>query len=130
MVDKIFINGNIPSFKNSKQITRSGFLVMSKTVRKYLKAYEHEWEDEDTIADFKEMLHGRKKPYVIGFHFVRGTRHKFDIINMLQGCQDLMAKHEWIVDDNADELIPSPLMIDGRYWTYDHDNPGVYIQVL
>ena len=36
-----------------------------------------------------------------------------------------MVKHEWIVDDNAENIIP----VFNQY-EYDKGNPGVYIEIL
>lgn len=91
----IFIEGNFPSFKNSKQFTGK-FFIMSKTVQNYLKKYEYQWSDEDNIYEFIDMTNDIKLPLFVGMHFVRGTRHKYDWINMCQGVQDLMVKHGWI----------------------------------
>ena len=125
----LFIEGNFPSFKNSKQMTKQGFLIMSKTVRNYLKEYEYQWKDEENKKIFLEMLHGLEKPYKIAIHFVRGTKHKYDWVNMVQGVQDLMVKHNWIEDDNTDIMYPSLLEIEGSYSSYSKETPGVYISV-
>ena len=124
MEKTIFIVGNFPSFKNSKQYVGSGRLIMSKTVQKYLKEFEHQWK---IIPDcFKNST----CPVKVGLHFVRGTKHRFDFHNMVQGVADLMVKHGWIPDDNMDYFIPFPLEIDGKYYSYTKDNPGVYIKIL
>lgn len=124
MEKTIFIVGNFPSFKNSKQYVGSGRLIMSKTVQKYLKEFEHQWK---VIPDcFKNSTY----PVKVGLHFVRGTKHKFDFHNMVQGVADLMVKYSWIKDDNMDYFIPFPLEIDSKYYSYDKDNPGVYIKIL
>ena len=127
----IFIKGNFPSFKNSKQMTRSGFLIMSKTVRKYLKEYEYQWEidGENRYVFWEEAIHC-KSPLIIGMHFIRGTRHKYDWVNMVQGVQDLMVKHEWISDDNTEIMYPTPLLINGKYSSYNKEQPGVFIKLL
>jgi len=125
----IYIKGNFPSFKNSKQFTRSGFVVMSKTVRKFLKTHEHQFDNEDIRNTFLEELESRSKPYMIGVHFVRGTRHRYDWINMCQGIQDLMVKHGWIEDDNTDIMFPVPMEVGGLYSSYDKENPGTWIKI-
>jgi hypothetical protein len=103
---------------------------MSKTVQKYLKAYEHQWEDEDNVYEFIDMTNGVKLPLFIGMHFVRGTRHKYDWINMCQGVQDLMVKYGWIEDDNTEIMYPVPLAVNNCYSSYDKENPGVYIEII
>lgn len=126
----IFIEGNFPSFKNSKQMTKSGFLVMSKTVRKYLKEYEWQWKDDCPAFEFGKMTSNKERPFMVGMHFVRGTKHKYDWVNMVQGVQDLMVKYEWIEDDNTDVMFPVPLMVHGHYSSYDKLKPGVYIKIM
>jgi len=124
----IFIQGNFPSFKNSKQFTGK-FFIMSKTVQKYLKAYEYQWMAPVNRGAFKGMVKDFGYPLEIGMHFVRGTRHKYDWINMCQGVQDLMVKHHWIEDDNTEIMYPTPLKVNGTYSSYNKENPGVYIKV-
>lgn len=121
----IFIEGNFPSFKNSKQRTSSGLMIMSKTVRKYLKDYEFQWE---VIP--KEFKNITKYPILVGFHFIRGTKHRWDFHNMVQGCADLMVKYKWIPDDNMDYFIPSVLYVEDRHYSYDKDKPGVIIKII
>jgi hypothetical protein len=122
----IFIKGNFPSFKNSKQFTGKYF-IMSKTVQKYLKGFEYQWE---IIPKEFLDLNESNFPVKVGFHFVRGTKHRWDFHNMLQGCADLMVKHKWIPDDNMDYFIPSCLKMENKFYSYSKETPGVYIQIL
>jgi len=122
----IFIKGNFPSFKNSKQFTGKYFIV-SKTVQKYLKKYEMHWMD---IPDDFKNLKEEDFPVTVGLHFVRGTSHRWDFHNMVQGVADLMVKHHWIPDDNMDYFIPQVLYMDGKHYRYDKDNPGVWIKLV
>ena len=123
----IFIQGNFPSFKNSKQYT-GRYFVVSATVTRYLKHWEWQFECPLLQSDWMDEIRDKSMPYMVGMHFVRGTRHKYDWINMCQGVQDLMVKHGWLEDDNTNIMFPVPLEINGEYSTYDKDNPGVYIQ--
>ena len=125
--DLLFIPGNFPSFKNSKQRTAKGFMVMSKTVQKYLKEYEKHWTD---IPDEFQSLVASNYPIVVGMHFIRGTKHRWDFHNMVQGVADLMVKHKWIPDDNVDFFMPEAIEIEGEFYGYDKDNPGVYIGII
>jgi len=118
----IFIPGNVPSSKNSKQWTGK-FLVTSKTVKKYVKQSEPYWIQ--FRPQFNREIKGLELPYRIKFTFIRNSRHKFDLANPLQTIQDLMVKYEWIPDDNADILQP----VFGKY-RYYKENPGVWIKVL
>lgn len=138
---RIFIRGNIPSSKNSKINGR----FLSKTVSKWLRLYGIQsysasrkevrfFKRIKKIYDFEELTLPIKQcndyPLKLGFHFVRGSRHKWDFGNACQIIQDLMTAFDIIPDDNTEYLLPFPLEINGEYWHYDKDNPGVYIQVL
>lgn len=124
----IFIKGNVPSSKNSKQIfknkkTGKTFITSSKTVKAYLSNFEYQY---DIFAkEFKEQLKLKPKPYKIGFYFIRDSKRKFDYININQIVQDLMVQHGWLLDDNCEELIPVFLGYE-----VDRNNPGVRIEVL
>ncbi|WP_156298985.1 RusA family crossover junction endodeoxyribonuclease [Streptobacillus canis] len=120
-MDKIFIKGNVPSSKNSKQWT-GNCLISSKTVRKYLKEYEIQWKYKK--SDFLKMVGNKQIPLKIHFKFIRDSKRKFDYHNAVQLPCDLMTKHGWIDDDNADNIIP---IFDN--YEYDKKNPGVEIWV-
>jgi Holliday junction resolvase RusA-like endonuclease len=124
----IFIPGAVPSSKNSRMLTRSGLFIASKATQKYRKITAPLWLIHK--PEFKAMLAGKPKPIIIGFHFVRKTRNKWDFINPAQTIQDEMTKAGWIDDDNVDEVLPVPLSINGSFWSYDKTNPGVYITVM
>ena len=119
--NEIFIPGNVPSSKNSKQWTGK-MLINSKSVRKYIKNTKEYYENYRN--NFKELIKEYEKPYPVVFKFVRGSKHKFDYINPAQTVQDLMVKHQWIDDDNADELLPFFILYE-----YNKTNPGVYITI-
>lgn len=123
----IFIKGNVASSKNSQRWT-GRFLIKSKTTMEYEKTTAPQWKESK--EKFLKMIEGKKKPLLIGFYFVRGTRHKHDFINALQTVQDLMVKHEWIEDDNTAEMFPRPFKIKGRMGHYDKEAPGVFIKVF
>lgn len=121
-MNNIFIPGNVPSSKNSKQWTGKYF-IHSKQCQTYYKNSDKFWIDNVQI--FKNMVKDLPKPYKVEFTFIRGTRHKFDYVNPLQTVLDLMVKYNWIEDDNADEIKP----YFGDY-SYDKDNPGVEIKII
>jgi hypothetical protein len=123
-----FIPGAVPSSKNSRIMTRSGLFIASKATQKYRKISKQYW---DQFRDeFKKLISDETKPVIIGMHFVRASKHKWDFINPAQTIQDEMTKNGWIEDDNVDELLPVPLFINGQYWSYDKSHAGVYIAVL
>jgi len=121
---KLFLKGNVPSSKNSKQWTGK-FLVNSKTVNKYLKEFGYQYKDINNLKVFKRMLEDKEKPYKIKFTFIRNTKRKFDYINAAQLPCDLMVKYGWIDDDNCDEIVP----VFGTY-SVDKEESGVFIEIL
>lgn len=68
-------------------------------------------------------------PLHLGLHFVRGSMRKFDLINAAQIICDLLVAHRFIEDDDADHLIPEFYERNGNIYTYDKENPGVWIRV-
>lgn len=118
---------------------------MSKTVQKYLrelgiksystryKSYENYKNRENIfeklVVPLKVQLTTKYPPYVIGFHFVRGTKHKFDFNNATQIICDLLVAHGVIEDDNMDILIPWPWIKDKKWYSYDKENPGCWLEV-
>ena len=125
----IFLKGNVPSSKNSKNFTRINnktLLLNSKTVNKYLANFEYQYFDNKNKKKFKEMLKGKKKPYQIKFTFTRDSKRKFDASNIVQIVQDLMVRHNWLIDDNYDEMIP----VFNPGYKLDPSYPGVLIEVL
>lgn len=120
----IFLKGNVPSSKNSKQWT-GRMLINSKTVRNYLKNYGKQWEEK--AEEFKESIkkNNLEKPYKIGMYFIRDSKRKFDYINVAQLPQDLMVKYNWLNDDNCDEIVPVFLGYE-----VNKENTGVYISLI
>jgi hypothetical protein len=128
----IFIPGNVASSKNSKQWTGK-YLVDGKVAQKY--RIDTAWYWKLNKGEFHRMLEGKDKPYKVGFFFVRDSRRKFDFVNMVQICQDLMVANQWLLDDNCNEMLPFPVpeldpLYGTRWYAVDKDKPGVYISVL
>jgi len=139
----LFINGNVPSLKNSKVKTSKG-IFSSKAVNKYIRALgiqsysaskkivkcyvTRENEFEKTREFFEKHL--TIKPYKIGFHFVRGSKHRYDFNNANQLIADLLTAHDIIEDDDTTIFLPFPMEINGEYSSYSKEKPGVYIRVL
>ena len=118
----IFISGNVPSSKNSKQWTGK-YLISSKTVRNYIKKHCDEWCKN--TEKFKEMIKGKEKPYKVGFYFIRDSKRKFDYINAAQIVFDLMQHYGYIEDDDSTNIIP---IFKG--FEVDKAKAGVEIRVL
>lgn len=119
MSDKIFIPGNVPSSKNSRQWT-GGKLIASKATLSWRKKTKWYWIKER--QKWRSLLKEKSCPLRVHFQFVRKSKHRFDYINPAQTIQDEMVKYKWIEDDNCDIIIP---VFDP--YLYDKTNPGVYI---
>ena len=141
MKDEIFIPGNVPSLKNSKIKTSRGVFA-SKTVRKYLqkqgivkysvrekKVVDYKTRDNEFAKNEKFFTQLGKAPHKIGFHFVRGSKHKFDFHNAVQILADLMVAHGFIPEDDMDHFIPFPYKKEKLWYSYDKTNPGVWIKI-
>jgi hypothetical protein len=124
----LFIPYKVPSSKNSRMMTSGGKFIASKATQDWKKRTRQYWSI--LRKDFVQQCIGKEGILIVGFHFVRGTKHRWDFINPLQTVQDEMTAHQWISDDNADIMLPVPLKVNGEYWSYDKDKPGVYIKVL
>ena len=123
----IFIAGNTPSSKNSKQFVtlKNGkkLLLNSKIVRKYIDKSEMDWRFNKT--EFFKMLKGKNKPYKIELYFIRDSKRKFDYINAAQIIFDLMQHYGYIEDDDSTNVIP---IFKG--FEVDKARTGVKIEVL
>lgn len=141
----IFIGGEVPSSKNSKEIgyyflpagsssnimakVKGGLrsvrlnLNSSKATKRYQKGAAIEYSLKK--SEFKNLVKNLEPPFRVVFSFVRKTKRKFDYINAAQIVQDMMVDHGWIEDDNCEFLIPY-----FEKWEHDKRNPGVYISVF
>ena len=147
MNDYIFIRGSVPALKNGK-IWTGRFLVYSKRVKEYLKSHNIKSFNSSERGDkkkevihfkngintfeieamkIKDILSTLEPPYKFQFHFVRETKHKWDLGNAIELLADLFTSYGVIEDDNMDIFHPSILYIDGKGYSYDKLNPGVYI---
>lgn len=123
----IFISGNTPSSKNSKQFvtlkTGKTLLINSKTVQKYIKESKVDWLINKN--EFLKMLKGKEKPYKVKLFFIRDSKRRFDYINAAQIIFDLMQHYGYIEDDDSQNIIP---VFKG--FEVDKMNAGVEIEVL
>ena len=145
----IFIPFNVPSLKNSKIATTIGkgqnkrtILLPSKTVKKYLsklgiKKYSLKNGVETYVKKpnlFHQAVNGyfddTQVPVVVKFFFIRDTKRKFDFHNAVQIIADLLVAHKFIEDDNMDCFIPVPMRVDGKWYSMDKENPGVYLKIM
>ena len=123
----IFIKGNTPSSKNSKQFVtlKNGktMLLNSKTVQKYIKESKGDWILNKN--NFKKMIKDKEKPYKIELYFIRDSKRRFDYINAAQIIFDLMQEYGYIEDDDSQNIIP---VFKG--FEVDKARAGVEIRVL
>lgn len=123
----IFIQGNTPSSKNSKQFvtlkTGKTMLLNSKTVQNYIKNSKADWIKNKN--EFLKMLKGKEKPYKIELYFIRDSKRRFDYINAAQIIFDLMQEYGYIEDDDSTNVIP---VFKG--FEVDKARAGVEIRVL
>lgn len=124
----IHIPYTVPSSKNGRQLTKGGIFIASKATQIYRKKTSGYWKHYKN--EFLAMCKDKPRPLMIGFHFVRQTRHAWDFPNPLQTIFDEMTKHGWLPDDNVHEIFPVPLLINDRYWSLNKKHAGVYIAVL
>ena len=123
----IFISGNTPSSKNSKEFvtlkTGKTLLINSETVQKYLKESKADWLINKN--EFLKMLKDKEKPYKVELFFIRDSKRKFDYINAAQIVFDLMQHYGYIEDDDSTNVIP---IFKG--FEIDKVRAGVEIEVL
>jgi len=145
METSIFIPGQIPSLKNSKIKTSKG-IFPSKTVMNWLRtfgiqsysAHRKEVKFFKTIKgkyDFKEICsplfeQELEYPIKLGFHFIRKTKGGWDFNNANHIITDLFTAFNFIPDDNVFYILPFPMEMNGNYWSYDKETPGVFITVI
>lgn len=154
----IFIQGCVPSLKNSKVKTSRG-IFSSPTVNRYIrglgiqsfssskkivKGYVDKSRPnqfEALRSEFNKMVQDKELPWIIGYHQVRSSKRLFDFSNSVELIQDLLTAHDFIIDDNVKYVFPVPMTINGELieeenprkeplYTVDKENPGVYIKVF
>lgn len=118
----IYIPGNVPSSKNSKQWTGRA-LVDSKVTKRYRSQTGILYKTNKT--KFLKMIEGLEPSYYVGFKFIRDSKRKFDLHNAIQIVADMMTEYGWIEDDNADIFVPVFLPYE-----YKKNDGGVEISIL
>jgi Holliday junction resolvase RusA-like endonuclease len=122
----IYIPGNVPSSKNSRQLVGGDKpkSFESKLCREYRK--QNAAMFFNLRERFLQMAEGKPKPLRVEFLFARETRRRFDYHNAVQLVLDLMTEYKWIRDDNADEIVAVPPV---KPYFISKDKPGVYITI-
>lgn len=121
---------------------RKGGLFYSKTVRNYLnslgiKSYSLRKKEvigfknrRNLFFDLLKDVRIESYPVIVCFHFVRNSRRSFDFNNATHIILDLLVAHKIIEDDSMDYVIPQCYWKDSKHYTYDKNNPGVYIKFI
>lgn len=147
----IFILGEVPSSKNSKQLfenshTGKTFITSSEYTKKYLADTRMQWNA--FRGEFRRLAVGKSFPLKVQIFFVRSTHRKFDYINISQVIFDCMTAFAyypytknkklnearqkvrkdycWIEDDNNEFIIPD----FSAGYGYDPKLCGVIIKIL
>lgn len=125
----VFIKGNVPSLKNSKQLyknskTGKSFVTSSDLCKQYVKDTEFTWRA--LRPQFLKLIASKPLPYKIQFIFIRDKHKAFDYINVAQMPLDLMQLYEWLPNDDNNHVIPN----FGAGYKYDPLMPGVIIRIL
>lgn len=104
---KIYLIGkNVPSSKNSKQITKYGKIIPSKLTREYV-----DWALpllQEQLPIWQEMIEdvNGEQPLKVMFTLHRDSHRHYDFINVLQVLQDLLVKASYLEDDDTKHIIP------------------------
>jgi hypothetical protein len=137
----IFIKGNVPSLKNSKvkgifpsksvmNYLKSLNIQQYSVSKKTVKGYKSPDKPNLFISQISDYFKDIKYPVIVGTHFVRNSKRRFDIINAQQILFDLLSSHHFIEDDNADCIIPVSFKINGNWVSYNKQCPGVFIKIF
>ena len=144
LTNSCFIPFNTPSSKNSRSNSAKGSFH-SPAVRKYLqkigianyssnKREVVEYKDPNRPNLFRKAIQSlglpEERPVLIGFHPVRDSERKFDLHNAVQIIADLLQAHGFIEDDDADHLVMIPMSKEGKFYTVDKENPGMWLKIL
>lgn len=143
---EIFIPGNVPALKNGKIKAKNG-VFSAPSIGKYLRSLGIQsynsrkktvkpYVDKNRPNYFesirKDIVNNvnRDSQTLFYFHFVRKSKHRFDFGNAVELLSDLFTSHNFIEDDSMDYFLPFPYKRDGKWYSYDKDNPGVYILII
>jgi hypothetical protein len=121
----IFIPGEVPSSKNSRQVVKRGGktrVIVSDFCKRYIENTRMIYKMAEPF--FRQMI-PYDPPLFVSFYFIRRTHGIFDYTNIAQIVQDMMVQAEWIPDDRMSQLIPFFIP-----YKKDKDKPGVWISIL
>lgn len=118
---KLTIFGNPPTKKNSQQIVGTGKKKRIIQSARYLE-YEQ-------MALWQLKGKGPQKPFQgpvnVKCIYYRKTRHRVDLVNLLNATLDILTRAKVIEDDNCKVVVG----MDGSRVYYDKENPRVEIEI-
>lgn len=127
MCEKIIIKIELRSSKNSRQFVRmkNGRTLLLKSK---LAIEQDRILDEELKKNFnkwKNMISQKcLKPLKVCFFVYRGSKRRWDWLNIIQGLSDSMVKAGYIEDDSAEFFTPVFLGFE-----IDKNNPRVEISL-
>lgn len=145
---RLFVPGNVPRIRSrmSVGVDKENGQVFRPSVKigQYLDGFGIRrfsmknkklvtWKKRrNKFADFIEPLreHIKYKPQLVGLHFVWKPYYTRPLwMPAAQLIVDLLVIHGVFEDETLDNIVPSPLLIDGKWYTYNVTHPGVIIEV-
>lgn len=115
---KITLFGRPITKKNSSRIVKCGDFHKIIPSKAYI-AYEKDCLMQIT-GKFKKKLDGK---YNLKCLYFMPTRHRVDLVNLLEATCDILVAADVIADDNSKIIVSH----DGSRVLYDKDNPRVEI---
>lgn len=115
---KITLFGRPITKKNSSRIVKCGAFHKLLPSKAYV-AYEKDCLCQIT-GKFKKKLNGK---YNLKCLYFMPTRHRVDLVNLLEATCDILVAADVIADDNSKIIVSH----DGSRVLYDKDNPRVEI---
>lgn len=118
---KLTILGNPPTKKNSQQIVRAGKKKRIIQSDRYLEYEEMAlWQLKG-----KGPQNPIEGPVNVKCIYYRKTRHRVDLVNLLNATLDILTSAKVIKDDNCKVVVG----MDGSRVYYDKENPRVEIEI-
>lgn len=114
---QITLRGRPITKKNSQRIVRAGKFP------KIIPSKQYESYQEQCVYQLMRVEKVRKKPLNMQCIYYMPTKHRVDLVNLLEATCDILVAADVIEDDNC-KIIASH---DGSRVLYDKTNPRVEI---
>lgn len=126
MVKSLVINGELYSSKNSRRILRAGNrLIVAKSAVAKAQETELIYKLNVNRGIWQELITGKNYPLKVEFLIYRKTKRRFDYVNIVQNLLDCMVKADYLLDDDADHIIPF-----FKQYQIDKNKPRVEIKII